>query len=545
MKQNRFVRGQSLALVLAMSLGLIACSNTKSAENESSAVGSSESTVAQSSQQASMVVPEVQEEEREYVELVLYGMISKVTFGLDETMEAVNEYLKEKLNCTLDYHFYVDAEYKSTVGTMVSSGTYMDIVLTGASRVPFPTYAAQNAFLPLEDYKEEYLQGSIEQLPDSAWDAYTVNGHLYAVPLPKDFAKNYNYKLNQTLADDLGLTFPEKYDTQYDLIDFFYEAKAARDAKYPDKASQPITKWNSLFSRFYYFDEIISKNQMVLTNVPGLAGFAGMGEGETVFCPYYTEEYREYAKLTNQLVVDGIIPFDVDNFDTDKVIEKSGELLGFMGGGDVFYAEDTNAPYYMTTLHKSENAILSTSTLQAGGFAVSAQSEHVERCLEVIDLLNTDPYLATVIRFGPEGVGWTDENNDNVIELTQINSDSSNRYMYNWYGWNLGGLTVSKVAPGYPANFGELLLDMVTSANATSNVGFIMDETPVQNEIAACMSVIDEYHTTVLSKGQNNNVDKLVDEFVAKLKANGMDKIVEEAQKQVTEWRKAKGLSTK
>ena len=544
MRQRILKRGLSLFVCLTMLMGLAACGSEGktqpgSVQQESNAVES------EKLQNETTATKENTTEEREYVELVVYNYISKQP-GLDETIEAVNEYLKEKLNCTIDFHFYqAGSEYNTTVPTIVSSGTYMDMVLTGAARVAFPQYAKMNAFAPIEDYVDEYLVNTKELVPESAWDAFTIDGHLYAVPLPRDFAKNYNYKLNQTLADDLGVTFPEKYDTVWDLVDFFYEAKAARDAKYPEKANQAITKWpNIKLAPFYHYEQIISNNHMIAANIPGLSGFAGMGDGETVFCPFLTEEYRKYAKLNNQLVKDKVIDFDWKNFDSDKVIEKAGELLGFFGVGDLYVAEDIMAPYYMTTLHKSENATLETSNLQGGGLAVCAQSEHVERCLEVIDLFNSDPYLATIIRFGPEGVGWTDENNDNIIELTDLNSDAANRYQYNWYGWNLGGLTVSKIAPDYPENFSELLSELNNTATAGSNVGFSMDQTPVANEIAACASVIVEYDG-VLSSGQNDNVDQLLDEFVAKLKANGIEKVVEETQRQLNEWRKGKGLKTK
>ncbi len=539
MKRKSLTKILCCLLVFTMLMGLMACgSNDTGQQKENNAK-------TENSELKSTDGGNGETEEREYVELVVYNYITKVTPGLDETIEAVNEYLLEKLNCTLDMHFIEGAnEYGSTVGTMVSSGTYMDMLITGAKRVTFPLFAAKNAFLPLEDYVDEYLPATKANVPESAWEAYTIDGHLYAVPLPRDFAKSMNYKLNQTLADDLGLTFPEKYDTYWDIVDFLYEAKAARDAKYPEKSKQPITRLSDSVAGYYYYEPITATDNMVVANVPGLFGFEGMGEGETVFCLYFTEEYRNYAKLRNQLVTDGIIPFDDKAFDPDGVIDKAGELLGKSGEGNIYYAEDTMAPYYMSTMHLAENSYLATSGLQAGGYAVSAQSENVERCLEVIDLINGDPYLATVMRFGPEGVSWTDKDNDNVIELTEINSDSSNRYMYNWYAWQFGGLSATKVPPGLPQNFSELLDDFNSRATSTANVGFIMDQTPVENEIAACSSVIAEYHT-VLKSGQNNNVDKLVDEFIAKLKANGMEKIVQEAQKQVTEWRQGKGLKTK
>ena len=172
------------------------------------------------------------------------------------------------------------------------------------------------------------------------------------------------------------------------------------------------------------------------------------------------------------------------------------------------------------------------------GYAVAAQSKHIERSLEVIDLLNSDPYLATLIRFGPEGVGWTDENNDNVIELTAINSDPTNRYWYYWYQWNMGGLTVSKLPPSYTPEFSSLLSELNNTAVPSANMGFVMDRTPVENEIAACVNVIDEYNKALVY-GQYEDPDATIDEFIQKLKDNGIEKIIAEGQAQLDAWRAA------
>lgn len=535
----------SAVLASAMVVGALAGCGSKEAETKEPETTAAKQETTAAAAQSAAPESEATPAEKEYVELVVYNYINTQNQpGLEETIETVNEYLKEKLNCTLDMHIYATpAVYKETVNTIVSGGTYMDMVLTGDTGIPFRTFANQNAFLPIEDYIDEYLPVTKSQLPDGAWDAFSLNGHVYAVPMFKDFAAEQDIILNTTMMDELGLTFPEKYDTYWDIIDLLYAAKEGRDKVHPELANQPITKWradNTMLKSFYYYDPVVSNGEMVVANLPGLSGFEGRGEGETVFCPYFTDEYRALAKQLNQMVQDGIIPYDRGAYDTDNVLRNSGTFLTMFSQGYVYYNEDQYAPTFKVALKKADNAILTTSSLQQGGLAVSAQSENVERCLEVIELFNSDPYLATVMRFGPEGIGWTDADNDNVIELTEMNSDSKNRYMYQWYGWQLGGLAVTKVIKGQPNNLGELLTAMNNEATVSANIGFAMDLTPVENEIAACSSVIAEYNSTLM-KGQDNNVDQMVDDFVAKLKASGMEKIVAEAQTQLDAWRQANG----
>ena len=524
----------SLILAAAMAVSVCACGNTDANKQSETANSKEESKTAES------VVPSSTENEepREHVELVVYAMITGTNPGKEETIEAVNEYLKEKLSTTVDYHFLSWSEYDQVVTTMVSSGSYIDILYTGQDHMHFPTYAPKNAFAPIEDYVDEYLSDVKELVPESSWDTFTVDGHLYGVPLVRDFGQRFDFTLNTTMADDLGLTFPEDYTTFHDLVDFFYEAKEARDAKYPEKANQPIVNLKTTMDAYFFYEPIVSSQNMVVANMPGLTGFDGMGNGETVFCPYLTEDFREYAKLARQMVEDGILPVDGKNFDPDNVLFNTGELIGGRGFGQVFINEDAYMPYWKAKLYPSKVATVHTTALNSGGMAVAATSKHVERSLEVINLINTDPYLATVIRFGPEGIGWTDKDNNNVIEVTELNADPQNTYYYNWYGWWLGGLGVTKVADGYPENFNELLLDLNNNAIPGANIGFMFNSEPVENEIAACANVVAEFKD-VINYGQNSNVDKLVDEFVDKLKANGIEKIVNEAQNQLDAWRAA------
>lgn len=485
--------------------------------------------------------------EKKAVELVWYTPTNNVQSGKDDVLAAVNAYAQEKLNLSLDIHLYQSSEYNQAVSTMVSAGTYMDMLFTGATFVKFSDYAARNAFAPIEDYIDTYLPQTKAQLPAGAWDAFSYNGHIYAIPPMKDLASNYDFLLNQTLADDLGLTFPEKFDTFADLVPFLYEAKEKRDAKYPDKAEQPIIGGlSNSISAWYYIENLVGgqSNALVAANIPGLTGFAGMGEGETAFCPFYTDEYREMMKIKRKAVVDGVIPFDSKNFDPDKVLWQAGDLLGATSQGYVYVEEDMYAPYFKTTLFMQEHSVMTTPYVQTGGQAISANSNHIERALEFLELVNNDTYLATTLRFGEEGKGWTDEDNDGIFEVGPLNADTSSRYWYQWYGWHFGSIIVSKYPQGYPSNFGQLIKDLNNNSNQESNLGFIVDPTPITNEIAACTNVVEEFHP-VLEAGQSDDVDGIVDDFVAKLKSNGSDKIIEEVQKQLTEWRAAQGKSTK
>lgn len=527
----------SFVLVLSMMLSLAACGDG-SGDNKTTAGSQEKTTQAETTTEGGSQESTVAE--REHVVLNLYSYGANTQSGNAEAFEAVNKILKEKLNTTVNFYFYSSSEYDSTVGTMLSSGADdMDIIFTAQSKVNFDKYVDMNAFLPLEDYREQYLSGTEDLVPTASWDAVTRDGHLYAVPLPHDAAVSYNFQANVTLMDDLGVTFPEDYHTYLDLIDWIYEVKAIRDAKYPEKASQPIMKnISKALPGYFNVDPIVA--DLIYTNIAGLKGFDGMGEGETAFCPYLTEDYRELCKTWAKMVKDGILAYDSKSFDQEGVLTKTGQYIGQTSLGTLFLNEESNMPYYRIRLYRAADSVLANAGLTSG-LAISSKCKNVERALEVIELLNTDEYLATVIRYGEEGVGWTDEDNDGMVELTEINSDSKNRYHYQWYAWQLGGLSVAKVPPAATLGFAELLDEFNNSATVSSNLGFILDTEPIINEITACNNVVKEYHTGILTLGQLENVDELCDAFVQKLKDNGIEKIVEEVQAQLDAWRTANG----
>ena len=533
-----------LGLVLATSLLFSACGNDAKVSKESSVTPTEKESVASES---SETAASEQEEKKELVTLNWYLTKNGTHWGTEQVTKSVHDYVLEKLNVDLQIHWLTKAEYREKVGTMLTAGGEVDICFTATTYANFAEYAQMGAFYPLNEFMDDELAGTVDVLPEGVWPSVTFDENVYAIPNMKDLVSRYGLKANQTMLDDLGVSMPAKLQTAADLIPMLREAKAAQIAKYPEKAKEPLMAAGFRhLSMFYFMDAM--QGEMVVANIPGLKGFAGYGEGETVFCPYYTQEYRDTMNLVQDMVEEKIFAYDPKEFDADKTLFNTGGLIGQFAEGSVYLDPDTYAPYYTVKWYPCESGMMSSSYVRAACTAISATCKYPERAAEVIELFNTDGYLETLIRFGEEGIGWTDKDNNGVIEFegTQ-NEDSSNRYWYNWYGMHFGSMYQSKMPPGYPepAEFLDMLDELNESGVVSENIGFVFDTTNVVNEVAACSAVVAEYHTGRLYNGQEANVDEIIDEFIAKLKANGMDKIVEECQKQLTEWRAAKGLSTK
>lgn len=537
--KKAFVRLLAFLLVLAMSFSMIACGAKDQPEDTPAAPSPSE--------EASSNTPaEPEEEEREYVELIFYTHVPKVTAGYEQTMAAVNEYLKEKLNTTVDFRIYDQGVYKDTVVPAFQAGDDMDCLLVGSTGVDFTSNVVKNAFIDISDYIDTYLPGTKAQLPEAAWEAYSYQDGVYGICSIKDLSNQLGIYTNDTLLNDLGVEFPaDNYYTWKDLVSFFYEVQEARDAKYPEKAGKPLLDIREAGMCFYYdfYDFFVGgyNDPLVITGIPGLQDYEGVKSGEEVTSYFYTEEFREYCEIIKGFRDNGIVQFEYSPEEYTSLAD--GDAIGGIVWGDLSVTREGRGFNFDPTMHYAKAATLATSGMLAAGFALPQQCSNVERTLEVIELLNTDEYLATLMHFGEEGVGWTDNDNDGVLEFEGTENDPNNeagRWWYNWYGFAIGAMTASKAPAGYPADFADRIYEMNTNGVDSGNLGFTFDATNIQTELAACNSVVSEY-MSILSYGTASDLDATIDEFVNKLKANGLDTIIAECQTQLTEWRTANG----
>ena len=233
--KKTFVRILAFLLVLCMSFSMTAC-GAKDQPEDTPAAPSEEASANPSAQ------PESGSEEREHVELIFYTHANAIFAGYDKTMAAVNEYLKEKLNTTVDFRIYDQSTYKDTVNPAFMSGDEMDCLLVGSTGIDFVTNVSKNAFIDISSYIDTYLPGTKARLPEAAWEAYSYQGGIYGICSIKDLANQLGIYTNDTLLNDLGIEFPaDTYYTWKDLVPFFYEVQAAStmNSGYPIPATPP------------------------------------------------------------------------------------------------------------------------------------------------------------------------------------------------------------------------------------------------------------------------------------------------------------------
>ena len=365
-----------------------------------------------------------------------------------------------------------------------------------------------------------------------------IDGKIYAIPSVKDSVQMYSARFNKTLNAELGLTIPTEINGYKDLVPYLYEAKAARDAVKPEISEMgiPITRCYPDIEKWVQFEKINSLLGTNVAGIPGMTEFAA--DGSEVFSIFQSEEYKNMCRTLGQMRLDGLLyDGDVWYYDSDKIFNVN-YVLNDIGSGWVEagqYADDPVQKRWETAFVPFANNVAMTSYLHLAANAISATCEHPVEAMKALELINTDEFIATAIRFGLEGIHYT-VNEDGTLftdDPSLLNYNNDNNFY--WYGAQFGALVKAKV----PASKGTAqFMDKLAEANAKAkpgNMGFIFDPSPVQNELAACSAKIDEFNTNLKfgKLGSMEEINASLEAFDKALTEAGIEKVVAECQAQL------------
>ena len=462
--------------------------------------------------------------------------------GKDQTMveEKLNEYLVEKLNLKLNITTLPQNDYKQVVPTVLRSG--QDVGIVTVFGMDYQLLAREGAFYPITDLLDQYAPNTKKLFKDTVWEGLTCDGEIYMVPTYKDNANVMGYIYNKTMADDLGIDMSQ-FDTNVSVMDdeeFLMDVLAKRNAKYPDKKEVPLV--NNATAHAYFFNYVdLGAGSYAITNYKNHPAFAGYDD-VTVFNMYATEEYKELCLKRQRLCEAGVIAWDykAGGYGASKCFIVPS--WGYITISDHQYSKE-----WESVLVKFDTMWSSISSYTVAGTAIPVNCPHPEKAMQFIELLNTDPYIGTLLHFGIENVHWKKTADGDVTFEGTRNEDPKSRGYYNWYGMGTGAVTNLECAPSELVGEDGYLLKQMKYINENADMptypAFVFNPEPVANEIAACNNVVAEYNGELMAGHYESaaDVEAALAAFLAKLEANGVQKIIDECQKQMDAYAKANG----
>lgn len=446
-----------------------------------------------------------------------------------EVTDAINKYLKEKINATITIEPIQWGQWDNKVNLMIAAREKVDIMFT-AQWSKYAVNVGKGAFMALNDDNgkhgnllKEHGQDILNEMDDNIIKGSQIDGKNYAVPTLKEMASQGGVIYRTDIAKELGIEDQlSKVTTVDELIPILETVKEKKKG------------WTPLFLRdgdnfnAHYF-----ANWDYLGDVT-IDGVILKDKDDTkVESRFDMPKYKELLKSTREMYTKGLINKDAatTQLSTSDAM-KSGKVfmvvMPLKPGKDAELAAAVSLTGNLKQIALNEKT---TATSETAGsmLAISTTSENPERAMMFIDLLHTDKYLNNLLNFGIEGTHYT-KTGDNTVEAT----DSTPNYTPG-AAWMFGSQFLNYIWKGEPEDKWDQFKAFNNGSHYSKGLGFTFNVTPkIKTKVAAMVTVRKQYDPA-LDTG-SVDPDKIVPEYEKKMKAQGLEDVIKEKQKQFDEF---------
>ena len=480
-------------------------------------------------------------------EITMLVLGNKPTNGrLEAMLEKLNENLAEQANATLDL-FYVEwADWQTQYNLQLLSGDdNVDLITTATDWLFAWENAEKGAFLPLtEEMLQEHAPKTWEQVDaDGDWELTKLDGSIYFIP-----EDNY---------------------TQYTNHGFFYRGDWATEAGFP---GGEITDFEDFTTYFQWIKDnkpdvypwdVVGANESALTGY--LQGHTDLQTIQQVtagnYFPFQTpesdpesvtswymegDELIEAAELAKEWNDIGVWREDALNYDGDT---REAMYAGLTGTdqhhtqtfiGQIVYNMTEKQPGSDPRMFHwgQENGNFFKDIKTHGAMAVSANSKHPEKALEVYDLLRNDQEDYELLNFGIEGTDYV-MTDDGKLGYPEGYDPSTDALGSNFWGGRMDEFEPARVTDA--PNKEEIYDELAAVAKDYPYSTFVVDKTPLDSTLAAVSGVLSEY-IPQLQYGKFDDPAAAVAEMRQKLSDVGFEDARAELERQIQAWADEGGL---
>lgn len=537
----------SIVLCLAMSASmLVGCGSTEDTETATGAETTDAETTVEETAEAAEGAEETVEtadagaaqlDTSEPVTLKWYLHGSSVNDD-KAVMEKVNEYLNEKLNVTLEPIWGTWGDFDDGSTLAINGGDDVDIYFTCSwSADEYNSYAKKGAWVRLDNPDnnliEKYGSDIWNELPEVLKVGAEIEGSdgygVYALPGYKDFGTQNCWDINVDLLEKYGYTLDDIKNTDYyGFGDILKTVKEGEGADF-----YPLLVEGRVLERMVTNSIIVNGDSGSSAVMSYYIDPTDVSKdlGSKIENKFATEEFKKFAEKTREYYEAGYIDPGCANDQTANDLRTAKQKEGAYLIGTQSYAlgyeiqASAERGIHVEFVPCTPPYVDKTST-QGAMMAISTASKNPERAMAFLNLLNTDPYLMTLLEYGVEGVHYN-YNDDGLVVFTEEKNNN-----YSPWRNGMGNITILPSQEGEGKDyFNTTFIPYYDSAKAIPAFGYVFDQTNVETELAALANVGEEYALS-LCVGSVDPATALP-EFLDKLEAAGMSKVIEEANIQL------------
>jgi putative aldouronate transport system substrate-binding protein len=460
----------------------------------------------------------------EYVKLKMY-FLGDEPQDVGIVFKELNKKMKEKINAEIEPAFLSWGDWDKKYPLLFSSGEDFDMIYT-ANWAFYAETASKGGFYELTmDMLNKYCPETMKVLPKAAWQNSTVNGKNFMIPNNNTFAQHYGVIVRGDLREKYG--HPELKTIQ-DVEKFMDVILDNEKGMVPldvsrDNAEMLVRAFVLYPAERYYLGA-------------GALTFDFTDPKKFDLKPYYeVDGYLDHVKRMVDWNKKGYI--SKSDLTTANSLRfeagKSAVVINNLGGADGYYqkTKSEHLDWKIEFVNLLEGKKLSSQGYSGNGMGINAKTKNLERALMAMDLLGYDPDINFLVCNGIPDVHNRIAGKVKMDgrEFKQIESVDPSKY-YGFSTWCF----INDVS--FPvetfSTFNELTVNYLFKQKVNHPLdGFTFVTDAVNTEVANTTSITQEYGP-ILHLGFNNDAEKTLNEFIAKLKNAGIDKIHEEGKVQ-------------
>lgn len=445
---------------------------------------------------------------------VIYMTLLKGMGNMEDwplVLEEINKIIMDKIQVQVDVSYIDASNAASQINARILRKEPLDLVI-------FP------------DFRESCRKGYVMEL-DGLLDAYGADiknilseeelgygksgEHIYGLCRNAELATSYGICMRKDILEEYEID-PENIRSLDDVEKMLEEIHAAGGRK--EKIAPMI---------FPVFDPLGDGNGVLMEEEQPLQ----------VVNYYDSEEFEAFVRRIYNWKQKGYIFEKGYSYDNSRDLLYSafadGELFAYFikykPGIDVQEKNLTGVD--VVTVNLTEPVIV-TEASAMGMWSIYSESQHPEEAMKLLNLLYTDKELMNLFCWGIEGKHYVVKEDGTITYPENVTAKTVGyNYNRNWqfpnqylaYTWEDDSKTLEEDVKQYNA-----------AAVRSPAVGFAFDDTYVQAECERVNEVVDVYMRGFLT-GEFELKEALAS-FREELQRAGMDRIVEEKQRQLNQW---------
>ena len=493
-----------LSVLMVASL-FAGCANEKPAET----TGAADATTTTASGETTAST-----EPQEIVTLKMVAVGNGMPANYDAWKAHINEYLGEKIGVNVDMEIIGWGDWDQRRNMIVSTNEPYDIMFTNGNT--YYNDVSIGAFADISNIIETAAPDLYKFIPEDYWDACRINGGLFAVPTYKDSSMSQYFVYDQALVEEVAPNYADAHTME---------------------AATPIVE--AISNKVGGPALIMHKDGLTSSLIPtkyddistGLAAIGVSYDADPahpqVVVTFEQDDVKKDLGILSDWYKAGYINSDAAILGEAPKYMPLGVAQGWPAAAKTNWGPNRGVDCVAI---QWDDTVVSNATVQGSMNCISAACKYPEKALQLLELINLDPIVRDAFFYGLEG------DNFDYVEVNGEKRVHKNNTDWSMAGYTQGTFFTVTTLDTDEFNQWDEVKALNENAKASPILGFCFNTDPINDQLAACVSIWKEYSATILTGTDISQVEPMLEA----MRASGLDEIIAEAQRQIDEWVAAK-----